>query len=105
DDDHVRARLLRERRGKCVDEQRRLVGAQQKDRGVHPPRVTGRWPHLRSGAMQPGALTLKPMGVADLGLVKAWMLEPHVARWYLTGRRSMTSSRSFGRALRVSSPR
>jgi aminoglycoside 6'-N-acetyltransferase len=32
-----------------------------------------------------GVLTLRRMGAADLGLVEAWLRDPEVARWYLTG--------------------
>jgi aminoglycoside 6'-N-acetyltransferase len=31
------------------------------------------------------ALRLRSMTAADLGLVRAWMTEPHVAKWYLSG--------------------
>ena len=31
------------------------------------------------------ALCLRPMTLADLELVAAWLREPHVARWYLSG--------------------
>jgi aminoglycoside 6'-N-acetyltransferase len=31
------------------------------------------------------AVTLRPMVEADLGLVEAWLQEPHVARWWLHG--------------------
>lgn len=30
-------------------------------------------------------LTLRPMQPDDLELVRNWLVEPHVARWYLTG--------------------
>ena len=30
-------------------------------------------------------LSLRPMTAADLELVRAWIGEPHVARWYLSG--------------------
>ncbi len=31
------------------------------------------------------ALSLRSMTAADLDLVRAWMTEPHVAKWYLSG--------------------
>lgn len=31
------------------------------------------------------SVSLRPMTAADLDLVRAWMEEPHVARWYLSG--------------------
>jgi aminoglycoside 6'-N-acetyltransferase len=31
------------------------------------------------------ALCLRPMAAEDLDLVRAWMAEPHVAKWYLSG--------------------
>ena len=32
-----------------------------------------------------GSVTFRPMGEGDLDLVGGWLLEPHVARWWLSG--------------------
>lgn len=32
-----------------------------------------------------GRLALRPMRSSDLALVRIWLAEPHVARWYLSG--------------------
>ncbi|MGN6167864.1 MAG: GNAT family N-acetyltransferase, partial [Solirubrobacteraceae bacterium] len=31
------------------------------------------------------ALSLRPLTASDLDLVRDWIKEPHVARWYLSG--------------------
>jgi RimJ/RimL family protein N-acetyltransferase len=35
--------------------------------------------------MSPSALAVRAMTLADLDLVRTWLREPHVARWYLAG--------------------
>jgi aminoglycoside 6'-N-acetyltransferase len=54
-------------------------------RGAPPFATAFAGPHAATKVIAMPALSLRPMTAADLNLVRSWMDEPHVARWYLSG--------------------